>query len=104
MRKVMAMVMVCVLMAVCVSACAETVERKGVVVATDWLNCTMLVLTEDGNVWEAGLDDEWCIGDVVLLVMDDQGTEMVADDTIEDMRYIDSMSDAETVDYIESFT
>ena len=52
---------------------------------------TDTVVCEDsaGYVWEFYGAENWCIGDVCSMVMCDNGTPSILDDTIESVRYSD---------------
>ena len=48
-----------------------------------------VVTCEDfnGNLWEFEGCEDWVIGDIASLLMNDKGTEKIYDDTIIDTRY-----------------
>ena len=48
-----------------------------------------LVVCQDsvGHIWEFYGSEDWMVGDCAALVMDDNGTELVIDDTIVNVRY-----------------
>ena len=41
----------------------------------------------NGNIWEFYGCEDWAIGDIASLLMNDKGTKKIADDEIKDTRY-----------------
>lgn len=66
---------------------ATTYALTTVVVETD--TATDVVTCEDsnGNLWEFYGVEDWQVGDCASLLMNDQGTPIIYDDTIEGARY-----------------
>jgi len=45
------------------------------------------VETQNGHMWEFYGAEDWCVGDIAALLMDDMGTLEVIDDMIISVRY-----------------
>lgn len=57
------------------------------VVALDYENDTVQCEDFNGNIWEFYGCEDWAVGDVASMVMNDKGTEIIYDDEIESVRY-----------------
>lgn len=105
MKKFVALVLVLVsvLSMVC-GACAEcyfckdydftgvnVVVRYGMIVELDEDTWTMVIETEDGNLWECEVDDDWWTGDIVEVIFDGMNTQEVEDDKIICVHYLYSV-------------
>lgn len=58
-----------------------------VVVELDTENDVVICEDFNGNLWEFEGCEDWVIGDIASLLMNDKGTEKIYDDTIIDTRY-----------------
>lgn len=41
----------------------------------------------NGNMWSFTGVEDWMVGDIMAMTMDDNGTDNIADDTVRDVRY-----------------
>ena len=57
------------------------------VVRVEYNHDTVVVEDDYGHQWAFIGCDDWCEGDVTALIMDDNGTELIYDDVIMDVRY-----------------
>lgn len=68
---------------------AEEYPNAGIITKIDWETDTVYVTTLfDGNVWVFEGIEDFSVGDVVALIMDDVGTEIIYDDVITMVRYL----------------
>lgn len=95
MKKIIAMVLVVILTLMMVqvaTACNEQPEVNRYALTTKVVEFDFdedAVICEDcnGNLWAFYGIEDWDIGDCASLVMNDNGTEIIYDDIIENVRY-----------------
>ena len=87
MKKLTAMILTIIALLTTVSACADMYPAVGVVFDIDYEN--NLVIFEDytQNLWAIEGIEDWEIGDIGALLMDDMDTESIYDDEIVFVRY-----------------
>lgn len=75
------------IMSIATMAYADIYPTTMIVVELD--NQHDIVICEDfnGNQWAFEGIEDWCIGDIVSMIMDDMGTESIYNDTIIMVRY-----------------
>lgn len=56
--------------------------RTAVVTEVDYANDIVSAIDATGNIWEMTETDDWLEGDVVSMLMDDNGTPEILDDRI----------------------
>lgn len=59
----------------------------GVVIEVDESKDTVAFMEANGNIWEFTETEDWMVGDIVAVIMNDMGTSSVYDDTIVSVRY-----------------
>lgn len=89
MRKIMLLVLIAGLM---LTACAAKTENHNyaltaIVIDVDRNADTVTVEDFNGNAWTFYGAEDWMAGDCASLVMNDNSTEKIMDDTIESARY-----------------
>ena len=87
MKKLIALALTMIALLTAVSACADVYPAVGVVTDLDYEND--LVIFEDCNhdLWAMEGIEDWSIGDIGALLMDDMETTSIYDDEIVDIRY-----------------
>ena len=86
MKKMLMMAILMMMMAS--TARADEVKAIGRVVEVDTIEWVMTVETEDGNLWELEVDDEWNVGDLVMMTFEDFDNEDVKDDEVIEIDYL----------------
>jgi antirestriction protein len=66
---------------------AENYALTTIVISLDYENDLVQCEDFNGNLWEFEGCEDWVIGDIASLLMNDRGTEKIYDDTIIDARY-----------------
>ena len=86
MYKMLLVVMV-LTMVMAMTCKAETYPLTTVVVDVDRMEDVVTVIDFNGNEWQFDGCEDWFVGDVCSMVMDDMNTDIVYDDEIVDLRY-----------------
>jgi predicted hydrolase (HD superfamily) len=96
MKKLIALTVVMIALLTAVTANAEVYPAVGVVFDLDYEND--LVVFEDFNqdLWVMEGIEDWDIGDIGALLMDDMGTETIYDDVIVFAHYAGYMPEEST--------
>lgn len=61
--------------------------HTGIVSEVNYVNNTVTVRDFNGHEWAFYGAEDWQSGDICAMIMDDNGTEMIYDDIIMDVRY-----------------
>lgn len=85
-KVIMAMVMM-IIVSVTIGAYAEQYPTTMIVNELDYNENIVICVDFNGNEWAFEEIEDWCIGDIVSMIMDDMGTELIYDDTIIMVRY-----------------
>lgn len=64
-----------------------TYALVGEIVEIDRSNDMVAVQDYNGNMWAFTGTEDWMVGDTCAMVMSDNGTDTIYDDTIESVRY-----------------
>lgn len=73
--------------AIATNAIAETYPMTTVVVSLDYDVDTVIVEDFNGNLWEIEGCEDWQLFDICSMIMDDNNTSIIYDDTIITYRY-----------------
>lgn len=105
MKKFVA-IMVIVVLSLSVTACyADALKNAvdefsshiypscGIVVEVNYEEDYIVIEDFYGNAWIFEGVEDWIEGDIVAVIMDDNGTEQIEDDIIIDIRYCGTMED-----------
>lgn len=86
MRKILILILVLIVM---LAGCTSGKSYALATIVTDIDRESDIVTVEDfnGNSWTFYGVEDWQIGDCAALMMNDNGTEKIMDDTIESARY-----------------
>lgn len=87
MRKIMIVVML-VLALLMAEAQADIYPLAGRVIDVDYDDDCIKILDPSGNEWIWDGAEDWEYGDLVALLMYDEGTEIIWDDSIVEIRYL----------------
>lgn len=93
MKKLIALVLMMVLTLTAVGAVAELYPAVGVVCELDHENDLIIFEDFNGNLWAMEGIEDWMIGDIGALIMDDAGTKLIYDDVIVMARYVGYVSE-----------
>ena len=85
MRKIIIVALLAVLMA---EAHAAVYPSMGRVIDVNRWDDTVTVEDPSGNLWYWDGAEDWEYGDLCAMLMDDEGTEIIWDDTILEMIYM----------------
>ena len=91
-RIVVALLLALLMVTMCVMFAHAEESHKvyalaGVVYWIDEETNIVSITTFDGNQWDFEGVEDWFIGDIVAMVMDDMGTSVIEDDVIVNVRY-----------------
>ncbi len=81
---------ICIVVALiltCACACAEIYPQTFVVGNVDYEHDVLILIDYNENEWECYGIEDYDIGDIIAAIMDDNGTEIIFDDEIIDLRY-----------------
>ena len=87
MKKLVTIVMVMFAMLASMAAHAEIYPGVFCVLSVDQDTDTMMLIDANENLWEVSGVEDYDEGDCVGAIMDDNGTEDIADDMILSIRY-----------------
>lgn len=87
MKKFIAVVALFALIVAFSTACAEMYPQTFIVSATDTVQDTLVLIDGTGNEWVWFGIEDYDVGDIVAVIMDDNDTEIIYDDAIITMRY-----------------
>lgn len=66
----------------------ELYPTAGIVCNVDHLADMVYIVTFDGQEWAYGGAEDWAVGDIIAMVMDNMGTELIYDDEIVAVNYL----------------
>ena len=92
MKKIIALVLSLVVLALfCSVAYGLDLDRLypscGVVVEINYTDDYIIIEDFTGNCWEWSGVEDWAVGDIASMIMDDNNTEQIFDDSILDICY-----------------
>lgn len=87
MKKLTAVILTIVTLLTVTSACADLYPAVGVVFDIDYENNLVIFEDYEQNLWAIEGIDDWEIGDIGALLMNDMDTESIYDDEIVLVRY-----------------
>lgn len=85
-KAIMAMVIM-IIVSVTIGTYAEQYPTTMIVNELDYDENMVVCIDFNGNEWAFEEIEDWCIGDIASMIMDDMGTELIYDDTIIMVRY-----------------
>lgn len=85
-KAIMAMVIM-IIVSVTIGTYAEQYPTTMIVNELDYDENIVICIDFNGNEWAFEEIEDWCIGDIASMIMDDMGTESIYDDTIIMVRY-----------------
>ena len=85
-KAIMAMVIM-IIVSVIIGTYAEQYPTTMIVNELDYDENMVICIDFNGNEWAFEEIEDWCIGDIASMIMDDMGTESIYDDTIIMVRY-----------------
>lgn len=85
-KAIMAMVIM-IIVSIAIGAYAEQYPTTMIVNELDYDENIVVCIDFNGNEWAFEEIEDWCIGDIASMIMDDMGTESIYDDTIIMVRY-----------------
>ena len=89
MRKTVALVLMLSILLCAGNAMAEEYQRQGRVIDVDWNDECVTIVDDCGDFWYWMDDpDDWEYGDVVDMVIDDEGTASIWDDSLLEVVYL----------------
>ena len=91
-KAIMAMVIM-IIISVTIGTYAEQYPTTMIVNELDYDENMVICIDFNGNEWAFEEIEDWCIGDIASMIMDDMGTESIYDDTIIMVRYSGYMED-----------
>lgn len=87
MKKFVTIVVLFILVVAYSTACAEIYPQTFVVEHINYEHDVMILVDYNENEWECFGIEDYDIGDIIAAIMDDNGTEIIFDDEIVDLRY-----------------
>ena len=78
---------VSLLLNVTIGALAEDYPTCGKIVKIDRYETLVYIKDFSGNIWTFEGVEDWAIGDIVAMIMDNMNTEIIYDDEIKMVRY-----------------
>lgn len=87
MKKLTAVILTIITLLTVASACADLYPAVGVVFDIDYENNLVIFEDYEQNLWAIEGIEDWEIGDIGALLMDDMDTKSIYDDEIVLVRY-----------------
>jgi hypothetical protein len=87
MKKAIMIMVIMIIVSVTIGTYAEQYPTTMIVNELDYNENIVICIDFNGNEWAFEEIEDWCIGDIASMIMDDMGTESIYDDTIIMVRY-----------------
>ena len=87
MKKAIVALVMMIIVSIAIGTYAEQYPTTMIVNELDYDENIVICIDFNGNEWAFEEIEDWCIGDIASMIMDDMGTELIYDDTIIMVRY-----------------
>lgn len=87
MKKIIMAMVIMIIISVTIGTYAEQYPTTMIINELDYDENIVICIDFNGNEWAFEEIEDWCIGDIASMIMDDMGTESIYDDTIIMVRY-----------------
>lgn len=89
MKRILVIIVIIIMVALCGCHATQGKEyaQMTVVVDVDMHNDIVTCKDFNGMLWQFYGCDDWAIGDIATMIMNDNGTQLIFDDTIVSVRY-----------------
>ena len=87
MKKAIVALVMMIIVSIAIGTYAEQYPTTMIVNELDYDENIVICIDFNGNEWAFEEIEDWCIGDIASMIMDDMGTESIYDDTIIMVRY-----------------
>lgn len=87
MKKAIVALVMMIIVSIAIGTYAEQYPTTMIVNELDYDENIVICIDFNGNEWAFEEIEDWCIGDIASMIMDNMGTESIYDDTIIMVRY-----------------
>lgn len=87
MKQAIIAMVIMIIVSVTIGTYAEQYPTTMIVNELDYNENMVICIDFNGNEWAFEEIEDWCIGDIASMIMDDMGTESIYDDVIIMVRY-----------------
>lgn len=87
MKQAIIAMVIMIIVSVTIGTYAEQYPTTMIVNELDYNENMVICIDFNGNEWAFEEIEDWRIGDIASMIMDDMGTELIYDDTIIMVRY-----------------